>query len=286
MTITTTPSPTIRGLPGPLSGELAYRLFGYVGRRASVQERDSAVHQAASVATLRVGRTRVKMYVWGSGPDVVLLVHGWHSRASALSELVSVLERPGRTIVAFDAPANGDSSGAKVTALDYAHVIRTIAEKYGRFEAIVAHSFGTLATFLAVNQGVQTGGIVSIAGVHSGEQLVDAFARQVRLPAHRVPRLKGRLSAGPFGVISDPWNTLVSELLGPDRSISLLVICDEGDRVVDPGESARIAAAHRGQLSSMTTHGLGHNRILRDPSVLEKVAEFVDGGAATRASAS
>lgn len=261
--------------PGPLSVELAYRVFGRVGRSASVHSRDSAVHNAASVSALRIGGERVSSYAWGSGPEVVLLVHGWHSRASALSALVSTLERPERTVIAFDAPANGASSGRKVTALDYADVIDAFFQQHGPFEVIVAHSFGTLATFLAVNQGVRTSSIVSIAGVHSGERLVDAFASQVGLAPSMVPRLKDRLAGGPFRRLPDPWHALVSELHWPAAEIPLLVVCDDGDRVVDPSESARIVQAHRGRLVAMTTQGLGHSRILRDPRVLAAVSEFV-----------
>lgn len=262
-------------LPGALSTQLAYRMFGRVGRRATVKPRDSAVHDEASVSTVRVGRHRVRTYTWGAGPEVVLLVHGWNSRAAALSAVVSTLRGPERTILAFDAPANGDSSGRKVTALDYADVIGALAMDHGPFEAIVAHSFGTMATFLAVNQGVRTASLVSIAGVHSGSRLVDAFASQVGLSAVRVPHLKDRLAAGPFRPIADPWRALVSEFQPPDRGIPLLVICDDGDRVVDPSESERMARAHQGPLVMMTTQGLGHSRILRDPTVLAAIAQFV-----------
>ena len=271
-------------LPGPVSVELAYRMFGHVGRAAAVHSRDAAVHRAASASTLRVAGKQVMTYAWGTGPEVVLLVHGWHSRASTLSTLISTLERPSRTILAFDAPANGASRGSKVTALDYAHVIAVLAEHYGPFEAIVAHSFGALASFLAINNGVRTARIVSIAGVHSGDRLVDAFASQIGLAPHRVPRLKRRLAAGPFRPISDPWTTLVSELDSDASDTPLLVVCDEGDRVVDPIESARIAGAHRGRLVTLTTRGLGHSRILGDPTVLTTVADFVDNGALTERS--
>lgn len=266
---------TVDRLPGPLSIELAYRMFGRVGERATVNPRDCAVHDAASASTLRVGRDRVRTYTWGAGPEVVLLVHGWNSRASALAAMVSTLRSPERTILAFDAPANGDSSGRKVTALDYADVIGTIASNHGPFEAIVAHSFGAMATFLAVNRGVRTASLVSIAGVHSGARLVDAFASQIGLATRRVPRLKDRLAAGPFRPITDPWTALVSELQPPDRGIPLLVVWDEGDRVVDPSESERIAQAHHGPLVTMTTQGLGHSRILRDATVLAEIAQFV-----------
>jgi hypothetical protein len=252
-------------------------MFGHPGPREDVHERDAEVHESAEVRVRQSRENRILTYTWGDGPDTVLLVHGWGSRASALSALVPALLRAGRRIVAFDAPAHGDSSGTTVTALDFADAVDALFARYGPFEAIVAHSFGVLGSFRAVRRGVRTNRIVAIAGVHSGARLVGAYAAQIGLEAGDLPALRDALAAGVFRAVEDPWRTLVSEAGPGSDGIPLLVVSDRHDTVVDSGESERIASAHAGPTARMTTQGLGHKRILRDPAVLAAVAAFVGG---------
>jgi hypothetical protein len=55
----------------------------------------------------------------------------------------------------------------------------------------------------------------------------------------------------------------------------MLVIHNEDDLVVDVSQAHRIAAAHGSKARLMTTHGLGHHRILADPVVVEQIVDFV-----------
>jgi predicted ATPase len=56
----------------------------------------------------------------------------------------------------------------------------------------------------------------------------------------------------------------------------MLVIHDQDDREVPWADGAAIAAAAL-DARLVTTHGLGHRRILRDPSVIEASVDFVAG---------
>src|SRR3712207_6641379 len=53
---------------------------------------------------------RVAVWEWGNGPTVAL-VHGWGSRAARLAVHVEPLLGAGFSVVAFDAPAHGESEG-------------------------------------------------------------------------------------------------------------------------------------------------------------------------------
>jgi pimeloyl-ACP methyl ester carboxylesterase len=55
-----------------------------------------------------------------------------------------------------------------------------------------------------------------------------------------------------------------------------LVVHDRHDKEVPYAESVRIAEAWPAA-TLVTTEGLGHQRILRDPGVVARVAEFVTG---------
>src|SRR5690606_17938533 len=115
---------TLSAVAPPVAAEVGYRLWRSLGRPERVQLRDAAVHARAARGTLDVDGTPVVAYAWGDGPEVVLLVHGWRSRASRFAALVDELEAPGRTLVAFDAPGNGDTPGDRTTLLEYARIVR------------------------------------------------------------------------------------------------------------------------------------------------------------------
>ncbi|MEZ4682380.1 MAG: alpha/beta fold hydrolase [Caldilineaceae bacterium] len=68
-------------------------------------------------------------YSWGSGPTV-LLVHGWAGRGSQLAPLVAPLVNAGYRVVAFDAPAHGDSPGDRTNLLEVSNLIRTLSQEY------------------------------------------------------------------------------------------------------------------------------------------------------------
>ncbi|MCU1440528.1 MAG: hypothetical protein JWP85_1525 [Rhodoglobus sp.] len=259
----------------PLASGIGYRMFGYLGNPAVVSERDRAVHEAANTGVLELGGERVVTYSWGTGPRVILLVHGWRSRASRFGALIRSLERADRTIVSFDAPGNGDSTGGRVTVLDYAEAIRRLEARYGPFEAIIGHSFGVLAAFLAVREGVRASRIVAVSGMYNADQLVDGFSATVGLPPRTRTSLKRRIARGFFPQVADPWRRFVSELQPTDTHIPVLIIHDEDDTVVDSRQAELIADAHTGEVTTVLTRGLGHSRILGDAAVLRRISTFL-----------
>ncbi len=147
-----------------------------------------------------------------------------------------------------------------------------MVEKYGQPSLMIAHSFGALAAFTAVRQGVRPERLVSIAGVGSFDYVVDAFVGALALPRRAAAGLRRRIENGLFGGKS--LRGFVSELDPTDTGIPLLVIHDRGDRAVDFGQSTLIAEAHTGSVTELHTEGLGHTRILSDPTVLAAIEAF------------
>ena len=260
----------------PVAAEIGFRLWRRLGRPESVHARDLAVHARATRGTLELDGIPVATYAWGDGPEVVLLVHGWRSRASRFAPLVEALESTSRTIVAFDAPGNGDSTGDFTTFLDYAEIIRLLSARHDGFSAIVAHSFGVLSTFVAVREGAATDRIVGISGMYNADQLVDAFAQLSGLPPRAKRRFRSLIERRTFPGIPDVWRRAVAELDPTDTKTPVLLIHDRDDTRVDVGQAELIAEAHTGPVGVVLTEGLGHNRILSDEAVLDEIARFLN----------
>ena len=259
-----------------LAAEIAYGQFVSLGSPERVHPRDAATHARARVGSLDLNGRPVVTYAWGTGPETVLLVHGWRSRGSRWSTLVAALESPERTIIAFDAPGNGDSPGDRTTVLDYAAIVRLLAARNRDVQAIVGHSFGVLASFLAVREGVSTARLVAISGMASATQLLETFSAQVGLTDRAERALGERFQRRVFPHETDIWHRFVAELDPTENRIPLLLVHDEGDPVVPVSQAELIAGAHLGAVTIERTQGLGHHRILNDPGVIEAIREFVE----------
>jgi len=259
----------------PFAAELAYRRFVSLGTPESVHPRDAAVHARARRGSLELNGSSVATYTWGTGPETIILVHGWRSRASRWSTLVTALESPERTIVAFDAPGNGDSPGHRTHLLDYVAIVRLLAARHGGVRAIVAHSFGVLASFVAVREGVASERLVGVSGMATATQLLETFSDQVGLTARARNGLGRRFQHRVFPQETDIWRRFVAELDPTEARIPVLLVHDDDDPVVPVAQAERIAEAHLGGVTVERTRGLGHNRILSDPDVVELIRDFI-----------
>ena len=93
------------------------------------------------------------VWVWGSGP-VVILAHGWGSRAGRFSSLARALSDNGFKVVLFDAPAHGASKGDQASLPQFSHALRAVADTVGPAYGLVGHSLGGAAVSLAMGNGL------------------------------------------------------------------------------------------------------------------------------------
>ncbi|GAA1141164.1 pimeloyl-ACP methyl ester carboxylesterase [Kitasatospora gansuensis] len=255
------------------AGQGAFALFHRPVLRSRIRPDEREQHDRAVTEQLTVGAREVTSYRWGSGERPVLLVHGWRSRASRFAPMIPRLQALGLSPVAFDAPGHGDSGGRTTTILDYREVIGRLHDRYGPFEAVVAHSLGAAGAFLALREGVKAGRVVTIAGVAEYGFLVEAFRVQLGLGRWAGPELERRvaevLAAGRDRADFDPVHR------PGDFDFPMLAVHDRDDRVVLPGQADLFRAAYGERLQLLTTEGLGHSRILAEPTVLDHVAGFL-----------
>lgn len=265
-------------LAPPLAAETAYTLWVRPGRRKAVHPSEAPVMDAAVRSTIRVRGRRVAVYRWGTGSRAVLLVHGWQSRAAAFAPLVRELRSTGRTIVAFDAPAHGESSGRQTDVRDYAAIISELAREHDGFEAVVAHSFGTPGAAMAIRNGISVGRLVSINGAAEFEYLLEQFAGILGLRRSSVTAVRRLTERRLFRGTEDNIWTRFSATAPLPISVPWLVIHDDTDATVDVSQAHALVAAHPASTELVITHGLGHNRALRDDDVLDRVSEFLSAG--------
>lgn len=258
---------------------VALPLFAHIARPRRVTADAEATMARARRSTVRVpglARTGVELalYDWGRGADVVVLAHGWDGRASQFATLVRELVAEGYRVLAFDAPAHGETPGRGAYLIDWTDALAALAARHGRLRAIVGHSFGGLAALVAAADGVPVDRVVTVAAPAEADSLVAQFQVMLGFDDRVVAVLRTRFAERYFPGEVEPLARL-SPLQRPVADdVALLTVHDERDRMVPVGEQARIAAAYP-RARALVTSGFGHNRVLACDPFLDAALEFI-----------
>jgi len=263
-----------------LAGRLALPLFRQVRPALPVRPGDRAVHEHAERGTIAVRGRDIVTYAWGHGPETVLLVHGWRGRASQFGPIVRELRAEGYRVVAFDAPANGESAGRHTDIRDYLAAIDELQRRHGMFRLIVGHSFGALAALTAVREGMAARGVVAIAGMADARYLVDSFAARVGIGTASADVLAREFTERVLPGVAEPYARFDAVADPLPASVPLLIVHDRGDREVAVGESLRLHEAHGERSRLVLTEGAGHSRVLGADATLDAITAFATGGLA------
>lgn len=260
-----------------LASELALRAF-LTPSRAPRPERERALLEVAKPLPISAGGLPLAAWSWGEREDgrprpTVLLMHGWAGRGSQLGSLVAPLVNRGRRVVTWDAPAHGDSPGRTTTLAQMAEVLRTVADRVGPVEAIVAHSFGGAASTIALARGMDVKRAVYIAPLFTIGATVDRFAKGLGLSRVAATQFEQMLAHANMARRDD----LEGRALAPAMTLPLLVVHDRDDKEVPYADGVATVRKWPGA-RLLTTGGLGHRRVLGDADVINAVVEYVVRG--------
>lgn len=255
----------------PLAAGLAEVLFRTPHRhRAPARERDWLA--GSRPLRLRYGGEALPAWAWGEGPAVVL-VHGWEGRGGQMGALARGIAAAGFTAVAFDAPAHGGSRRRLGSLPQFAGALRAAAAEAGGAHAVVAHSFGAAAACWAVAEGMPVERLALLAPAWDLDGYMTRFGEMLGVRRDTVDAMVARLErrfAFDWRVARRP--AVAAARRAPDTSV--LVVHDAEDEETPLQGGAEVARAWpRGGL--LTTRGLGHRRLLRDPAVVAAVAGHV-----------
>ncbi|TDD45839.1 alpha/beta hydrolase [Kribbella antibiotica] len=261
---------TALGLLSPrLAGRVAFELWRRPLARGRVRDAEREVHDAARAEVV----DGIVTYAWGDGRRPVLLVHGWRSRASRFAGFITALLELGYSPISYDGPGHGDTTVAMGTILDHQRIITALAAKYGAFEGVVAHSLGVPFALYAVRQGVPAARLVTISGFGDFGYVVDKFGAELGLRTAVQNRLRREIEGRLFDGDPEIWTKFS---VGPGAA-DLLVIHNDVDKIVDPAQVAVLLAAYGPRARHSARTGLGHSRILADPTVIEEAVTFLTG---------
>ncbi|MEE9343592.1 MAG: alpha/beta hydrolase [Gammaproteobacteria bacterium] len=237
--------------------------------RSQIADSERALLASAHQETLRYGSGVLNTYTWGTGTPVLLL-HGWNGRAGQMAEIAIAMAEAGFKATALDFPAHGESSGHETDVLEMISAIQHLNQVKGAFHSVITHSFGSVGLLQAVLQGMRVDRVVCVSAPADIETLLDKFTSLLKLSDQVISLLKKRLEKT-YGV--EFWRTYSVQEMSRQMTMPGLLIHDSDDEYIGIGHMFEINAAWQAS-DILSTQGLGHNKILNDPSVIRAITQF------------
>lgn len=262
----------IRGVNGTL-GRLAPQMVGSRMCRAFMMPRERSPSawelpslEQAQRLTLRFGLSALR---WGEGP-AVLLMHGWEGRPTQFASLIAPLVQAGYSVIALDGPAHGQSPGRNANVLLFARAMLEACAELPPLHAVIGHSMGGASAMLAVQLGLRTEALVSIAAPSRFLDVLGGFARMVGLPS----RARSAFIQEVEWALGMPLKHL--DIKHYHMNLPGLIVHAEDDRFVPVKASQAIHEAWFDSRLLRLEQG-GHHRVLADPRVIEAVLGLLAG---------
>lgn len=246
----------------------AFTLF-CTPRKGKVLPLQTSFLDKAKHDVVTVGGKQLQTYCWPGNKKTVLLIHGWESNSFRWRNLIGLLQDEGYQIIAFDAPAHGNSSGSIWNIPLYSectqHVIRRFNPDY-----IVGHSVGGMTAVYHQHLYPNTS-IQKIVTVGSPSDLYDMMLQYKKILGFNKRVLSAlddyfKKHFG-FGIHDFSTASYASTLTIPG-----LLIHDELDAIAPVRASERVHAAWKNS-TLIKTSGLGHS--MHQQEVSEQIINFL-----------
>ena len=251
----------------------AFRLFCTPQQRSG--KKGSAFFAQGEPLSFRHADHTVRGHRWQPETPAskrVLIAHGFESASRNFETYIAAFVQKGYEVVAFDAPAHGDSGGRRILLTDYVSLLRSIAQNYGPFNSYMGHSLGglALALFLENHPHNKRTRLVLVAPAVETTIAVDNFARLLGLSPEVVREMDDYVQETTGHHFE--WYSLRRAL--QHITAGVLYIQDEEDRITPLRDALRVKEDGHPNVRFVFTKGLGHRRIYKEEEVLNRIVAF------------
>jgi pimeloyl-ACP methyl ester carboxylesterase len=261
----------LRRISKKKTAEEAFKLFCTPYLKA----KSNAALQGAERLFIELNDKKISGYRWNHPKDKkALILHGFGSAAYKFATYVSPLVDKGYEVLAFDAPAHGNSDGRMTHAVEYSEMIRKVCTQLGPVNSFIAHSFGGIALSLTLEEMEHNAGtkVVFIAPATETVSAVDGAFNLLNLKDEEVRKLFDGIIFSLSGKKTE-WFSIRRAM--QHISASVLWVHDEDDDVTPWADAAKVKEDNHPHIHFVTTKGLGHQKIYRDETIKNKVIEFL-----------
>lgn len=248
---------------------IAYTIFSQPRKGKIKNGKLPKTLQSAQQETLHYDGENFQVYTWPGNDEIILLLHGWESNASRWKKLLNYLKPLGKTIIAIDAPAHGQSTGKEFNAPRYAEFIHVLIQQY-QPKTLIGHSIGGAAIAFYLNKypNDHIDKIVLLGAPSSFKKISDNFINLLSLNK----KVQKRLENYYYEKFNIHINDFAGHLFAQNFTQKAIIAHDVDDAVIKVEEGRQYAAAWKNAIY-IETQGLGHS--MHDKALYQQIAEFV-----------
>ena len=242
-----------------------YKIF-FSPNKYEVKPSDEEILERGNNFKIKYEAGGLAVTTWGDQANPkILLMHGWGGARAQMTGFVDPLLNAGFHVVAYDQPAHGESDGKQTNVLEIAPTMELMLNQFGKFDAIISHSFGTLITSYAlVKRNFPPPAKLIYFGAFN--RLLDSlprFQEIAKLPDEMIHGIRAMIIEN-FG--EGVLDSIVNENLVKEIIIPALMFHDKSDNVT-PVEDSRAIANAWVDAQYFETNGLGHRGALQSAEV-------------------
>jgi pimeloyl-ACP methyl ester carboxylesterase len=218
---------------------------------------------------------KVQGYRWNHPQQKkVMVLHGFSSAACKFERYIASLIDKGYEVLAFDAPAHGNSEGKTVNVVQYSDMVKKAMSLYGPIDSFIAHSFGGLAISLTLEviPHDEHTRVVFIAPATETTSAVKTAFEILQLHNSKVKEIFNNIIYELGGKPTE-WYSIKRAM--KNIKAKILWIHDEDDDVTPIADALKVKEDNYPNIEFMFTKGLGHRKIYRDNKVRNAVINFL-----------
>lgn len=224
---------------------------------------------------INVEEVTIPVHCWGEGPLVVMM-HGWSGTGTQFRYFIAPLVEAGFTAVCFDAPEHGSNPGKQTHMLRFSASLNAIQQQLGEIDCVIAHSLGAMASTFAMQGGLAPRRMVLVAPHLDVQKMFETYSELLKMRPALAERFHQKIGSRMQALMdgSDPWQMLLPQKLLDHPDLRGMLVYDHEDPEVTQAQFNEIIDCWR-DCQVHATRGLGHNRILKDETVIEAIVGYL-----------
>lgn len=250
------------------AAEKAFKLF-CTPRKGKVLEHQKEFLNQAKSDIITTHQIELQTYRWKGNKETILLLHGWESNVFRWRNLIDFLKKEEYNIIAFDAPAHGNSTGTMLNVPIYTLCTEQIIAHYNP-SYIIGHSVGGMTTmynqYKNPDNSIQK--IVALGAPSELSEIMEHYQKLLKFNNTVMEGLDAYFKRRFNFSIADFSIAKFSEHISQKG----LLVHDEFDTIAPYSASERVHS-HWKNSTLIKTQGLGHS--LHQEAINHQIIDFL-----------
>ncbi len=267
---------TISKLAPATAGRMAFDLFCTPYPKYKKRKAPAIFHHATKRTVVLADQTKIHGFEWlPSKPNdqTVLIAHGYGSYAYKFEHYIAPLLKMGYRVLAFDAPAHGQSEGKHIHVVVYQEAIQKIMEQAGPIHHFIGHSLGAL-TLSMIAEKIDQAEARKFVLIAPATKTTTTFANFFKMM-----HLNEVTKAAFLQDVSNKTNHTM-DYFAADRALTnykgpILWVHDEKDMVCPYEDIINFKENAPSNIKFLITNGLGHNKVYKTAEIMDQIMTFL-----------